>query len=205
MAGVLVEAVGVTVAGLILALLANAVSPRGLTLGRDYFPGVTATGGAAAGRLPAGSSGEAGGANADDAVAVRVAALGFRFLTLADAQALFDDPRRLQELVVFVDARSERHFEEGHIPGAYVFDRYYPERHLPEVMAAAQASEMVVVYCTGGDCEDSEFAAATLRDAGIPVERLGVFGGGITQWAAAGLPVETGQRGSGQITGGARE
>jgi rhodanese-related sulfurtransferase len=56
-----------------------------------------------------------------------------------------------------------------------------------------------VVYCNGGECEDSEFAAIMLRDAGVPREMLFVFAGGIVEWKAAGLPVETGPRGSGQL------
>ena len=56
-----------------------------------------------------------------------------------------------------------------------------------------------MVYCTGGDCEDSEFSAVMLRDAGIPAERLQVYAGGFTEWTALGRPVETGPRNSGAI------
>jgi rhodanese-related sulfurtransferase len=55
------------------------------------------------------------------------------------------------------------------------------------------------VYCTGGDCEDSEFTAIFLRDVGIPKEKLFVYGGGMTDWTTNGLPVEIGGRKSGNF------
>ena len=66
-------------------------------------------------------------------------------------------------------------------------------------MPVCQAAEKVVVYCTGGNCEDSEFAAIFLRDAGVPREKLLVYGQGITEWIALNLPIESGARNSGQV------
>jgi rhodanese-related sulfurtransferase len=57
-----------------------------------------------------------------------------------------------------------------------------------------------VVYCNGGNCEDSELTAALLADANIvPREKLWVYGGGITEWATNGWPVELGERKSGRM------
>jgi hypothetical protein len=40
-----------------------------------------------------------------------------------------------------------------------------------------------------------------LRDGiSIPREKVFVYGGGITEWATNGLPIELGTRNSGQIT-----
>lgn len=127
----------------------------------------------------------------------RLREAGLRVVDDAEVVRLFQDPRRTQELIVFVDARDERHFREGHIPGAHPFDRYRPEEYLPNLLPVCQTAEEIVVYCTGGDCEDSEFAALALRDAGVPVERLAVYVGGIAAWQTLGQPVETGDRGSG--------
>ncbi|MFM7102779.1 MAG: rhodanese-like domain-containing protein [Verrucomicrobiota bacterium] len=191
---ILLESVLVGVTGAGLALLANYLSPRGLSLTRDYFPGSgrpasTALSGPLLTHPPA--------AAADDvppAVAQRLRQLGFTPITHAEAVQLFVDPRREQERIVFVDARDDRHYEAGHIPGAHSLDHYRPEKDLPAVLAACQAAERVVVYCTGGACEDSEFAAITLRDAGLPADRLGVYAGGMNAWSAAGQPVERGPR-----------
>jgi rhodanese-related sulfurtransferase len=57
----------------------------------------------------------------------------------------------------------------------------------------------VVVYCNGGECEDSEFAAIMLRDAGVPREALFIYAGGITEWKAQRLPMEAGARRSGEL------
>ena len=56
-----------------------------------------------------------------------------------------------------------------------------------------------MVYCNGGDCDDSESAAILLRNVGIPNLKLFVYVGGIKQWMANGLPVETGARNSGNL------
>ena len=117
------------------------------------------------------------------------------------ALRLFQDPRYEQELVVFVDARGESHYLEGHIPGALQFDRYYPEKYLPAVVAACISAQKVVVYCTGGDCEDSEFAALALKDAGVPAGLLVIYAGGMTDWTAKGWITEIGARKSGNLRG----
>jgi glucose-6-phosphate-specific signal transduction histidine kinase len=82
---------------------------------------------------------------------------------------------------------------------AYQLDHYYPERYLPTVLPACQTAQRIVVYCNGGDCEEGEFTALTLRSAGLPAERLGVYFGGMTEWATNGLPVELGARKSGNL------
>ena len=62
-----------------------------------------------------------------------------------------------------------------------------------------QASQ-IVVYCHGGDCEDSEFAALALtQSAGVPAQKIFIYPGGLTEWEASGQPVETGARGSGSF------
>ena len=73
---------------------------------------------------------------------------------------------------MFIDARDEAHYREGHIPGAYEFDPYYPEKYFPTALPPCQAAEQIVVYCHGGDCDDSESAALTLRDVGIAMNKL---------------------------------
>lgn len=62
------------------------------------------------------------------------------------------------------------------------------------MLPVCQAAAAVMVYCTGGDCEDSEYAAISLGKAGIANEKLYVFKGGITEWTSNSLPVKTGAR-----------
>ncbi len=220
------EAAGVVFAGLLFALAANQVSPRGLSLRRDYFPAATpasvatqppttTTGAAAPGTVsglattpgdpPAVSATNRppdSAAEIPDALRSRLAARGLSAIGFDGARALFEDPRRAQDLVVFVDARNDSHYAEAHIPGAYQFDHYYPDRYLANLLPVVQHAESIVVYCTGGDCEDSEFAATALKDTGIPPERLSVYVGGVDDWKSRGMPLETGVRGSGQLPEG---
>ena len=195
------EALIVAAIGLAFSLLANLASPRGLALTRNYFPGNKA----AHGQIPVNSHSTtnttAPSTNAADptweTVAAHLKEKGLQPVDGQEAARLFQDPQYQMELIVFVDARDDRHYTEGHIPGAYQFDRYYPEKHLLSVLSACRNATKVVVYCSGGHCEDSEFAALTLKDAGVPLERIAVYAGGMTEWAAKGLVVETGARNSG--------
>jgi len=113
---------------------------------------------------------------------------------------LFHDPRRQQDVIVFIDARDEAHYQQGHIPGAYEFDSYHPGQYLDVILPLCRQAEQIVVYCNGGDCDDSESAALFLRDdAGISSQKLFVYGGGMTEWMTNNLPVETGARNSGTL------
>jgi rhodanese-related sulfurtransferase len=182
---VLVETAAVAVVGAVIAFAANAVSPRGLALARNYFPGAVG----ASVRPP--SIPPAAGIEQN----------GLQWVDEKQAARLFRDPAFREQRIVFLDARDEEHYREGHIAGAHDFDPYHPEKEIAVVLPLCQAAEKVVVYCNGGDCEDSQFAAIALRDAGIPNERLFVFAGGIRQWITNGLPVESGD-GSGGAAGG---
>jgi 3-mercaptopyruvate sulfurtransferase SseA len=76
-------------------------------------------------------------------------------------------------------------------------DRYHPEKDLAADLVPCQNAERVVVYCMGGDCEDAEFTALMLRDAGVSNKNLFVYGGGFDEWSASHLPLEQGARNSG--------
>lgn len=123
---------------------------------------------------------------------------GLQLVTSNQVVELFRDPRREQGLVVFIDARDDQHYAAGHIPGAWQFHHYHAEKYLPTVLPICLTALQVVVYCSGGECEDSEFAAIMLRDTGVPREALFVYPGGMNEWKANGLPVEAGARGSGE-------
>ena len=207
---ILLEALTLAAAGLALSLTANFLSPRGLVLARDYFPGSTGRSAAMAISAAGSNSNQAvssAGTNSparlgQDALAARLAAQGLQLIDGEEVKRLFGDPQYAQELFVFVDARDDRHYQQGHVPGAYQFDRYYPEKHLPVVLPACLTATKVVVYCTGGNCEDSEFAALALKEASVPPDRLFVYAGGVTEWTAHGWPLESGERKSGLLQNG---
>jgi rhodanese-related sulfurtransferase len=200
---VVFEGLVVGIVGLLIALAANAFSPRGLVLTRNYFPETTVVRdlGMDAASTRGTNSPAANAASAQTPAAQRLVANGLQPIDGDTAARLASDPRCQQQLIVFIDARDEEHFLAGHVPGAFEFDRYHPEKYLMDVLSACQTAEQIVVYCNGGDCEDSEYAAITLRDAGVANQKLMVYLGGIMEWEARGLPVEIGQRQSGKLRG----
>lgn len=189
------------VIGAALAFAANALSSRGLQLTRNYFPGTSLTlPNPAASAHPTGTP----VATTNSPLELLSESLRANGLQLADSNQVaqfFHDPRRELDEVIFIDARDDEHYRAGHIPGAYHFDRFHPEDYLTNVVQVCQTAQQIVFYCNGGDCDDSEHAAIMLRDSmGLPKQKLFVYGGGITEWIANGLPLEVGARNSGQFT-----
>jgi rhodanese-related sulfurtransferase len=197
---VLLEGLAVAAAGAALAFAANALSPRGLTLTRNYFPNDTHL---AANAQP-GTNLLRPGPEANAGVPVtrletQIRELGLRAADSNLVQQLFQDPRRDQDGIVFVDARDAEHYQAGHIPGAYQLDYYHKEDYLAAVLPACLAAQTVLVYCAGGACEDSLLTASVVLAPVVPKEKLFVYEGGFTEWTNNRLPVELGQRRSGRM------
>lgn len=197
---ILLEALVVLVVGIALALVANQISPRGLVLTRNYFPAGAGKPMPPVTKAVSRSDGTSSPAvSSTQLLAAQMKEQGLQLVDRTAAVRLFRDPRFQEGRIVFIDARDEAHYREGHIPGAYEFDPYHPEKYFPTALAPCQAAEQIVVYCHGGDCDDSESAALTLRDVGIAVKKLFIYGGGITEWTTNGFPVEIGERNSGKL------
>jgi rhodanese-related sulfurtransferase len=199
---ILHEGALVAVIGATLAFAANALSPGRFQLTTNYFPGARITSPTSV--VAATNATGAASANTNSPLESLSARLRADGLQLADSNQViqfFHDPRREQDEVIFIDARDEEQYRAGHIPGAYHFDRFYPEDYLTNVLQVCLTAQQIMFYCNGGDCDASENAAIMLRDSiGIPKEKLFVYGGGITEWVTNGLPVELGPRNSGQLT-----
>jgi rhodanese-related sulfurtransferase len=196
---ILLETVAVVFVSAGFAFAANKLSPRGLDLARDYFPNPA---GATHSPLPVSppAAVQASSTNEDSEAAQtdrRIKEKGLQPISRAETERLFKDPRYQQGLVVFIDARDADHYAASHIPGTYPLDLYHPEKDLAAALTPCQNAEQVVVYCTGGECEDAESTALLLRDAGIPGPKLLVYGGGFEDWSASHLPLEQGARNSG--------
>lgn len=104
-------------------------------------------------------------------------------VTLEQAYSLF-----LSGGAIFIDAREQIEYDEGHIKGALnlpfeEFDDYWPD-----VEPKLSPNDKLVVYCDGLDCELSLFCARELNTRGY-INAYTFFGGWL-QWIDAGLPVE---------------
>ena len=194
------EALAVLAVSTVLAFAANQVSSRGLVVTRNYFP----AGSRPSVLMPSAASSPHPATNATDLSpaqlqAARIQEQGFQLIDGRQEAQWFRDSRFQQGNIVFIDARDEARYRAGHIPGAYEFDPYYPEKYFPTALPPCQAAEQIMIYCNGGDCDDSESAAVTLRDVGIANRKLFIYGGGLPDWASNSLPVETGGRNSGNL------
>ena len=194
MKSVLLEAVLVVLCGGLFALLANQISPRGLRLTRNYFPAIQPHASANPVAGPSNSKSQPDAVPSDEQLlAERLRENGLQLMEYAQLQAILHAGPIEQASVLLIDARDEETYQSGHIPGAYEFDPYRPEKQLPSLLPLCEAAQRIVLYCHGGDCEDSEFAALSLREAGVVGPKLFVYGGGITEWTNRGEPVEKGR------------
>ena len=98
--------------------------------------------------------------------------------------------------VLFLDARRTSVYEQGHIPGARPFSVWesdiddkvntlYAERPDPK-----DQNLPIVIYCSGGDCEDSHMLAQKLW--GVGFNNAYVYKDGFPDWQKRGEPVHTG-------------
>jgi rhodanese-related sulfurtransferase len=117
----------------------------------------------------------------------------FQVATYEDVAAAVNDPLYAEGLYVCVDARDDENFAAGRIPGAKQMFPYYADQHLPQILSQLQIAEKVIVYCTGGDCEDSIFACRELLEQSVPFEVIYLYEGGIKDWQGQGGQVETGE------------
>ncbi|MGQ9649573.1 MAG: rhodanese-like domain-containing protein [Phycisphaerae bacterium] len=135
----------------------------------------------------------------EDEMVQRLRELGFQALYHHEVVDIFNSPYRADGLYVIIDARTEQHYRSGHIPGAYHLDHYYLDRTIGKVLEVCKTADKIVIYCNGGACEDSELAVGDLLERDIPFDRLYIYAGGFTMWAADGMQYEVGERNSGEL------
>lgn len=89
---------------------------------------------------------------------------------------------------VLVDGRKAERFREGHIPGAINLPAEAPGDHLNRLFERAMPQDLVIVYCGGGECEESLSLFDMLKENGFVNLRL--YSGGWRDWLAHDMPVE---------------
>ncbi|MCH8252628.1 MAG: rhodanese-like domain-containing protein [Planctomycetes bacterium] len=188
-----VEIVGLLFVACVLGFGINAV--RGsLKPFRDYFPPIVVDRPdrpiPGADVESAADIGEEG-----DATAPHEIEQPFSTVTFDEAADLYEDVRTATGVFLFVDARNDDDYSGGHIPGAIQCDRFQLEAHIAAVVNAAGIAEMVIVYCNGGDCEDSVRVCQDLENSGVEFEKLRLFAGGWEDWTANRMPIEDGFEG----------
>jgi rhodanese-related sulfurtransferase len=117
----------------------------------------------------------------------------YTFLSFDQAAELYNDPMTLAGAYLWLDARSQEAFERGHIAGARHCDPKYIQNFVslqPDVMAA----QRVIVYCHGGECEDSLELADLLAHGGwvLDPSMIAIYKGGWEEWSQKQMPTATG-------------
>jgi rhodanese-related sulfurtransferase len=103
--------------------------------------------------------------------------------------------RRRERGAIFFDARRSGEYRSGHIAGARSLSvweagldegiqRFFAEGHPP--------GEDIVVYCNGGECEDSHTLAQKLFLAGF--DHVSVYRDGFPDWKQRALPIHQGDK-----------
>jgi rhodanese-related sulfurtransferase len=106
-----------------------------------------------------------------------------------DAEQLFGEKR------LFLDARRTTVYADGHIPGARTFPIW--ESDIADRVKAFYEEGLdqnapIVIYCSGGDCEDSHMLAEKLYMVGF--NNLLVYKDGFPGWQKRGLPAVKGPK-----------
>jgi rhodanese-related sulfurtransferase len=151
--------VGISVA---LAMLVNFFSPRGIALVGQWDT--------SRGVITANPTGAAEGKPEE-------------IDTVARAREIFDKGD-----VLFVDARSQDNYEDGHIPQAISLPVGRFDERIESLLDRYSSDQPIMTYCSGRTCEDSHDLAQFLSDAGFTNVRI--FIDGFPGWEAEGYPIE---------------
>jgi rhodanese-related sulfurtransferase len=99
--------------------------------------------------------------------------------------------RAFQAGAAFLDARRSADYEAGHVQGAWCLPIW--ESDLEDRLLLFQArrrpgpDDPLVLYCSGGSCQDSHLLAARLLKEGY--RHLLIYADGFPSWVAQGRPV----------------
>lgn len=108
-------------------------------------------------------------------------------ITADDAQLLF------RRKALFLDARRSAAYAEGHIVGARTFPVW--ESDIEERVKALYEEGLdqqapIVIYCSGGNCEDSHMLAEKLYMVGF--DNVLIYKDGFPDWQKRGLAASKG-------------
>ncbi|MBP7933967.1 MAG: rhodanese-like domain-containing protein [Phycisphaerae bacterium] len=203
---ILREFVWIGLSGVVISLGLNTVSPRGLRLSEDYFPRSspppTQPAPPATSTTLSSQDATTLPEPAEDEGFKYVREQGLQPISHAEVKALYEDPAYPSGAYVFIDARTRDLYLTGHIPGAYHMERERAKESVESIRPALDQAIKIIVYCSGGNCEDSTFAAIQMQRENVNAMLIYVYPGGMDQWKDRDLPVEKGERGSGDLVKG---
>ncbi len=102
---------------------------------------------------------------------------------LEEAAVLFE-----RQEVLFLDARCQCQYNEGHIQGALNLPWHEVDRYFMELADRLEGAFTIITYCDGEHCDLSHELALFLKEMGF--ENVRVLVNGWTVWRQAGLPTD---------------
>jgi rhodanese-related sulfurtransferase len=118
-----------------------------------------------------------------DFVAQGSAELGIPILTVDEARRMVEGGTHL-----VLDARPAADFHAGHLSGAFSVPSEEIEKYIPAVMPLLTPDLPIMTYCSGLQCDESLKLSRYLLNNGFT--NVALFAGGLSEWTAAGLPVQ---------------
>lgn len=102
-------------------------------------------------------------------------------LALAPGEVVLQTALDWKDRVIWLDARSEVEYAQGHIPNAMLLNEDAWDDLLPHVLNAWNRDKIIVVYCSSLRCQASDEVAKRLREeAKLP--NVYVLKGGWESW-----------------------
>jgi len=147
---------------LLIAVVFNFLNPKGIPLWGDW-----------------------GSSTCEDSALSSTAAdlYGLEVGDINQAKQIFDSGRAL-----FVDARAEDFYANGHIKGAVSLPLGQFEERIDSFKKKYPTGTEIVTYCYAEECNDSHELARNLMARGYT--RVSCFTGGFLGWERAGYPIE---------------
>jgi rhodanese-related sulfurtransferase len=105
---------------------------------------------------------------------------------LEEAIRLFE-----QDAAIFLDARPQYQYAEGHIQGALCIPWLEVDHYFMEIADRLEPSGTIITYCDGEKCDLSHELALFLKEMGF--EDVRVLVNGWTIWLQDGLPTQMGK------------
>lgn len=110
-------------------------------------------------------------------------------VTIDEAKAAYDQGLT-DNMTFFIDSRKVEDFTAGHVLNAMRMDTKSFETGDPLELSLIPREAIVIVYCNGGHCDESENVAKRIQGSGY--KKVYVMHDGLPGWKALGHPIGTG-------------
>lgn len=110
---------------------------------------------------------------------------------LPKGQITLDQARKFFDMgAQFVDTRKKDEYEAGHVQNAMRISLSNFQKGDPALLGMIPRDAIVIAYCNGGHCDESEAVARMISGSGYA--NVFVLHDGFPGWKAMGHPVQTG-------------